>query len=113
MAATKKILAFDLGAESGRGLIGAFDGERLQLEVVHRFPNGPVQTLDSMHWDVLRLHAEILTAMRHAAEKGSIDGIGVHTWAVDFALFRPGRTLLCNSRHYTHPPPTRVSASAF
>ena len=54
-AATKKLLAFDLGAESGRGILGLFDGSRLQLEVVHRFPNGPVRTLDTLHWDVLRL----------------------------------------------------------
>ena len=47
---TKKILAIDLGAESGRGLIGSFDGDRLALEVVHRFPNGGVATLDTLHW---------------------------------------------------------------
>src|SRR5437868_11690462 len=87
MSATKKILAFDLGAESGRGLVGAFDGERLQLEVVHRFPNGPVHTLDTMHWDALRLYEEMVTAMRKtAAQHGTVAGIGVDTWGVDFAL---------------------------
>ena len=60
MAATKKLLAIDLGAESGRGVLGSFDGSRLRLEVVHRFPNGPVRTLDTRHWDVLRLYAEML-----------------------------------------------------
>ncbi len=59
MPATKKILAFDLGAESGRGLIGAFDGERLHLDVLHRFPNGAVNTLDTLHWDVLHLFGEM------------------------------------------------------
>ena len=43
MPAAKKLLAFDLGAESGRGILGLFDGQRLRLEVVHRFPNGPVR----------------------------------------------------------------------
>ena len=45
MPATKKILAFDLGAESGRGLLGLFDGRKLALEVLHRFPNGPAHAL--------------------------------------------------------------------
>jgi len=76
--ATKKILAFDLGAESGRGVLGHFDGRRLRLEVIHRFPNGPVRTLDSMHWDVLRLHSEILAGLRKAAtEFGGADSVGV------------------------------------
>ena len=64
MPATKNILAFDLGAESGRGLIGRFDGARLALDVVHRFPNGPVQTLDALHWDILALYQEMLAALR-------------------------------------------------
>ncbi len=63
---TKKILAIDLGAESGRGLIGSFDGDRLALEVVHRFPNGGVPTLDTLHWDVLALWREMLTTLRKA-----------------------------------------------
>src|SRR4051794_9254327 len=84
MTATRKLLAIDLGAESGRGVLGSFDGQRLALDVVHRFPNGPVQTLDTLHWDVLRLHAELLTALRQCAAKaGGIDGVGVDTWGVD------------------------------
>ena len=59
----KKLLAFDLGAESGRGVLGRFDGQRLKLEVVHRFANGPVRVLDALHWDVLRLYAEMLSAL--------------------------------------------------
>ena len=51
MPAVKKLLAFDLGAESGRGLLGMFDGQRLRLEVVHRFPNGPVRTLETLFSD--------------------------------------------------------------
>ncbi|HZU36720.1 MAG TPA: hypothetical protein VFA18_12455, partial [Gemmataceae bacterium] len=101
MSATRKILAFDLGAESGRGILGLFDGQRIRLEVVHRFPNGPVRTLDSMHWDVLRLHSEMLQAMRRcAAEHGGVDSVGVDTWGVDFALLGRGDTLLGNPRHY-------------
>ena len=56
---TTDYLALDLGAESGRGLIGRFDGDRLSLEEVHRFPNGPVRMLDTLHWDVPRLFEEM------------------------------------------------------
>ena len=49
MTLSKKLLAFDLGAESGRGVLGLFDGERLRLEVVHRFANNPVRILDALH----------------------------------------------------------------
>ena len=64
MPTAKKILAFDLGAESGRGVLGLLDGPQLRLEVVHRFPNGAVRTLDTFHWDVLRLHGEMLHTLR-------------------------------------------------
>src|SRR5436190_3805665 len=102
--ATAKILAFDLGAESGRGVLGHFDGQRLRLEVIHRFPNGPVRTLDTLHWDVLRLHGEILAGLRKAAtEFGGADSVGVDTWGIDFGLLGRDGTLLGNPRHYRDP----------
>ncbi len=114
MTATRKLLAIDLGAESGRGLLGLFDGQRLQLELVHRFPNGPVQTLDTMHWDVLRLHGEIVNALRLSGSKfGGIDSVGVDTWGVDFALLGRGGTLLGNPRHYRDPHTEGMLEQAF
>lgn len=113
MTATKKLLAFDLGAESGRGVLGLFDGQRLRLEVVHRFPNGPVRTLDTLHWDVLRLYGEMLMGLRRgAAEHGGIDALGVDTWGVDFALLGRGGTLLGNPRHYRDPHTENIVESA-
>src|SRR5436190_574507 len=110
----KKLLAFDLGAESGRGVLGLFDGERLKLQVVHRFTNGPVRTLDALHWDVLRLYAEMLTTLRRcAAEHGRIDSLGVDTWGVDFALLGRDGTLLGNPRHYRDPHTEGVMEEAF
>jgi rhamnulokinase len=112
--ATRKILAFDLGAESGRGILGQFDGAKLNLEVVHRFPNGGVQTLDSLHWDVLRLYSEMLTGLRNcAAQHGPIDSLGVDTWGVDFALLGRGGTLLGNPRHYRDPHTEGILEAAF
>src|SRR5947207_10109888 len=109
-----KLLAFDLGAESGRAVLGRFDGGRLSLEVIHRFANGPVRTLDTMHWDVLRLHQEMLMALRQcAAEHGGVDALGVDTWGVDFALLGRGGTLLGNPRHYRDPHTENVMDEAF
>jgi rhamnulokinase len=114
MTATKKMLAFDLGAESGRGLVAAFNGERLELEVVHRFPNGPVQTLDALHWDVLRLWGEMLDALRRAgSQHGDLASVGVDTWGVDFALLGRNGTLLGNPRHYRDPHTEGIMDAAF
>jgi rhamnulokinase len=112
--ATKNLLAYDLGAESGRGILGLFDGSHLQLEVVYRFPNGPIRTLDTLHWDVLRLWGEMLVALRKAiTDKGSIDALGVDTWGVDFALLGRSGTLLGNPRHYRDPHTEGYPEAAF
>lgn len=114
MPAEKKFLAFDLGAESGRGIVGLFDGSKIRLEVVHRFPNGAVQTLDTLHWDVLRLYSEMLHGMRLCAgQYGAVDAIGVDTWGVDFALLGRGNTLLGNPRHYRDPHTEGMMEAAF
>ena len=111
---TKKILAFDLGAESGRALIGAFDGERLGLEVVHRFANGAVPTLDTLHWDILGLWREMLTGLRKAeAEHGPLASVGVDTWGVDFAFLGKDGNLLGNPRHYRDPHTETIMDAAF
>jgi rhamnulokinase len=114
MPAVKKLLAFDLGAESGRAVLGTFDGRRLELDVVHRFPNGPVRTLETLHWDVLRLYGEMKAALRRcAAERGGVDAVGVDTWGVDFALLGRGGTLLGNPRHYRDPHTETIMDEAF
>jgi rhamnulokinase len=114
MPSPKQFLAFDLGAESGRGILGRFDGAKLDLQVVHRFPNGAVRTLDTLHWDVLRLYGEMLAALRKcAAEHGPPDSLGVDTWGVDFALLGRGGTLLGNPRHYRDPHTEGVMDAAF
>src|SRR5271166_6596397 len=110
----KKILAFDLGAESGRGLIGAFDGERITLNVLHRFPTGGIATLDTLHWDVLSLWREMLATLRKAeAEHGPLASVGVDTWGVDFALLGKDGTLLGNPRHYRDPHTAHIMDAAF
>src|SRR3954470_16061729 len=114
MGGTSDYLALDLGAESGRGVLGRFDGERLALEEVHRFPNGPVRMLDTLHWDVPRLFAEMKVALGKAAlAHPGLDGVGVDTWGVDFALVGRGETLLGNPVHYRDARTAGMMAAAF
>lgn len=101
MPRTLDLLAFDLGAESGRAVLGRFDGERLRLTEVHRFPNEPVRLPDGLHWDVLRLFGEVKRGlMLCASEHGQPAGVGVDAWGVDFALLDRRGALLGNPYHY-------------
>ena len=97
MGAAKRFLAVDLGAESGRTVLGLFDGERLTVEETHRFPNRPVEVAGTLHWDALRLYADLLDGVRAA---GSVDSMGIDTWGVDFGLLDRAGHLLGNPVHY-------------
>lgn len=100
MAAT--YLAFDLGAESGRAVLGRFDGERVTLDEVHRFPNVPVRLPDGLHWDALRLFHDVKVGLTKGARlaDGRLDSVGVDTWGVDFALLDRSGALVANPHHY-------------
>jgi rhamnulokinase len=95
-------IAIDLGAESGRVMVGQFDGKQLSLAEVHRFWNGPVRVGDSLHWDVLRLWSDIQQGISLAARQygDSLHSIGLATWGVDFALLDAQDHLLGNPYHY-------------
>ncbi len=95
-------LAVDLGAESGRVVAGTFDGERVRLEEVSRFSNGPVKVMGRLHWDVLRLWNDIEAGLAKAAQRYGrhIAGIGLDTWGVDFGLLDANDELLGNPYHY-------------
>src|SRR5947209_3310583 len=93
----RRRLAVELGAESGRVVLGRFDGELLELQEVHRFGNLPVRTAGTLHWDVLRLFADVLEG---ASAAGPFDSIGVDSWGVDFALLDRAGRLLGNPVHY-------------
>lgn len=99
--ANHSFLAIDLGAESGRSMLGSLS-ERLALSEIHRFPNGPVRVADHIHWDVLRLWAEIQNSLRIAAGStgGALAGIGLDTWGVDFGLLDSADRLIGNPEHY-------------
>ena len=95
-------LGVDLGAESGRVIAGLWDGKKMQLEEMHRFPNGGVPIADSLRWNTLGLWAEIQTGLTVAAKKygKSVVSVGVDTWGVDFALLSKSGELLGLPFHY-------------
>jgi rhamnulokinase len=95
-------LAVDLGAESGRVMLGCLENGTLALEELHRFPNQPVRLPTGLYWDTFRLLHEIVHGLTVAGRdrKLRIDGIGIDTWGVDFGLLGPDGALLDNPRHY-------------
>ena len=81
-------LAFDLGASSGRAIIGSITGGKLKLQEVHRFGNGPVEKNGSLFWDYSALQQELLTGLEKALAFGvKLDGISIDTWGVDYLFF--------------------------
>jgi len=95
-----RLLALDLGAESGRGIVGTFDGEGMQLSESHRFPNVPVRLGGTLHWDFLRLFGDVVATIRRAASESPIASVGVDAWGVDFGLLDDRGRLLANPVHY-------------
>ena len=96
---SKPYLAFDLGAESGRAVLGRLHSGILTIREVHRFANGPVEYGGSLHWDVARLWLEIRKAL-DSLEGSELAGIGVDAWGVDYALLGARGELLQNPYHY-------------
>ncbi len=94
------MLAVDLGASSGRVMLGEFDGEKIELKELHRFPNDPVLLGGTMYWDFLRLFHEIKQGLVKAKPYGKIHSISVDTWGVDFGLLDEAGNLLENPVHY-------------
>ena len=97
-----RYVAVDLGAESGRVMVGTLLDGRLVLDEVHRFANIPVRTPDGLHWDVLRLYHEIVTGLRAVTQRFGKDiaGIGIDSWGADYGLLDAGGRLLGNPYHY-------------
>lgn len=95
----KSYLAIDLGAESGRAVLGHLRSGILTTEEVHRFANKPLECGDSLHWDVARLWSEVQKALAHL-EAAELEGIGVDAWGVDYALLGERGQLLQNPYHY-------------
>lgn len=113
MTGAAAFVAVDLGASSGRVIVGRVvpgdapdgGGTRVELHEVTRFPNGPVEVDGTLHWDVLRLHQGILDGLRAAVRETQargdvLAGIGIDSWAVDYGLLDADGALLGNPVHY-------------
>lgn len=112
---TRKFLAFDLGAESGRAIVGCFDGKKVELEVLHRFPNQPVVVMSTTYWDVLRLFHEMREGLSLCIQKHGtgIASMAIDTWGVDFGLLGANDELLGNPIHYRDPHTEAMIEEAF
>ncbi|KAB2649113.1 MAG: rhamnulokinase [Verrucomicrobia bacterium] len=100
--AEKVYLAVDLGAESGRVMAGIWNGNKLRLEEINRFPNGGVYLGQTFRWDVIRLWAEIQNGLALANKKfgKKIVSVGADTWGVDFVLLNKQDEILGQPYHY-------------
>lgn len=96
----RAVAAVDLGATSGRVMIGRIDENTLDLELVSRFPNGPVTHDDGLHWDFDALYGHVVAGLAEAVRREpAIESIGIDSWAVDYGLLRDGE-LLAQPFHY-------------
>lgn len=98
--AVHRFVAFDLGAESGRAILGTLEGDRLTIEPRHRFANPTGRMRGHLHWNLLAQWEQMKAGLRAATGGAAVDGIGVDTWGVDFALVGPDGEILGNPFHY-------------
>ena len=95
------MLAIDLGASSGRGIVGSFDGNKLTLRENHRFSNDPVFVNGRFTWDILRIFFEIKNSITKTVIDGDdVTSIGIDTWGVDYGLLDKSGRLIANPTHY-------------
>ncbi len=115
MSETKQYIAVDLGAESGRVMLGTISTEKLELEEINRFGNGPVEQEGSLRWDFNRLFSNIKDGIAKAfkAADGRICGIGVDSWGVDFGLIDENGALIENPCHYRDSRTDKMMDKAF
>lgn len=105
-------LGIDLGATSGRAIVGALDGRRITLQDIHRFPNDPLLVGDRLHWDIPYLLHEVKHGLRKASAEtgGDISSFGIDSWGLDFGLLDRGGELVCLPFHHRdHTWPTAIS----
>ena len=105
-------LAFDLGASSGRALLGTIDSNHLKIIELHRFVNGPVELPSGLHWNVLGLWGEINEGLRKAAAYQPLS-MGLDTWGVDFGLLDSQDALIGNPYHYRDARTQGMMEAAF
>ena len=100
----KYFFAVDLGATSGRTIIGNIEDGRFSLEEVTRFPNNLIEQGGHFYWDIYALYFEIIKGLKEVARRGlEITSIGIDTWGVDFVMIGDDGAILRNPRAYRDP----------
>ena len=100
----KHFFAVDLGASSGRTILGTLEGDKLTRREITRFPNNIIQMTGHCYWDIQALYWEILRGLKTVAQENiTIESIGIDTWGVDVALFGRDGALLRNPYSYRDP----------
>jgi len=96
------VLAFDLGASSGRSIIGKLKNNNLELETLYRFENGGIRLFDSFYWNILNLYQEIKTSLSLFVKKygKNLNAIGIDSWGVDFVLLDENDKIIGLTHHY-------------
>ena len=103
MKKTKHFFAVDLGATSGRTIIGCL-GEKLELEELTRFENNLIETGGHFYWDIYALYLEVIKGLKVVAQRGiDIESIGIDTWGCDFVFTGKDKALLRNPMAYRDP----------
>lgn len=96
--------AVDLGATSGRTIIGSIDRGQFHLEEITRFPNNLIEQGGHFYWDIYALYFEIIRGLKEVAQRGlAITSIGIDTWGVDFVMIGEDNAILRNPRAYRDP----------
>ena len=109
---TAHFLAFDLGAESGRAMVGTLERGVLDVRELHRFANEPVRQNGALFWDILHLWQEMRRALEQNGRR-RLESIGVDSWGVDYALIGEAGNLLENPYHYRDSRTTGVMEAVF
>lgn len=107
-------IACDLGAGSGRVMLGHLKDGKVELEEIHRFVSEPLRIFDSLRWDVLEIFRELKAGLRKVAERGiEVESVSVDSWGVDYVLFRDGTPQLAPPFHYRDARTDTTYATAF
>ncbi|UCE43189.1 MAG: rhamnulokinase [Candidatus Aminicenantes bacterium] len=96
-------LAFDLGAASGRAILGRLESNQLHIKELYRFANGMLPVRDHLHWDIFRLLEEIKKGLAICAGETKIASFAIDTWGVDFGLLDQNGTILGMPYAYRDP----------
>lgn len=114
MITADSCLAIDLGASSGRAILGQIDNSRLHLNEIHRFDNRPVLLPDGLHWNVLSIYQEILSSITKAKNiSKNVNSLGIDAWGLDFALLDARGSLIEIPFHYRDHRTQGMMAKAF